>query len=268
MPTDSAPTSMDTLRMANFSHSGFCAPRRWLALSVVVASVGLAGCASAPQQTAAHPQDPWEGYNRSMMAFNDQVDDAVFKPVATAYRDVTPDPVRTGVGNFFGNIGDLWTMVNFALQGNGEKAYNHMVRFTTNTVFGLGGLLDIATPAQIPREKQDFGLTLAHWGVQPGPYLVLPFWDPSTLRDTVALPVDWRGYVLDGLRPISHRNTLAAVRLIDKRASLLGTTDTLDAVALDRYSLVRDFYLRQRLSKNSEAASQNNDAGRIEDFDD
>ena len=268
MPTDSAPTSMDTLRMANFSRSGFCAPRRWLALSVVVASVGLAGCASAPQQTAAHPQDPWEGYNRSMMAFNDQVDDAVFKPVATAYRDVTPDPVRTGVGNFFGNIGDLWTMVNFALQGNGEKAYNHMVRFTTNTVFGLGGLLDIATPAQIPREKQDFGLTLAHWGVQPGPYLVLPFWGPSTLRDTVALPVDSRGYVLDGLRPISHRNTLAAVRLIDKRASLLGTTDTLDAVALDRYSLVRDFYLRQRLSKNSEAASQNNDAGRIEDFDD
>lgn len=268
MPTDSAPTSMDTLRMANFSRSGFCAPRRWLALSVVVASVGLAGCASAPQQTAAHPQDPWEGYNRSMMAFNDQVDDAVFKPVATAYRDVTPDPVRTGVGNFFGNIGDLWTMVNFALQGNGEKAYNHMVRFTTNTVFGLGGLLDIATPAQIPREKQDFGLTLAHWGVQPGPYLVLPFWGPSTLRDTVALPVDGRGYVLDGLRPISHRNTLAAVRLIDKRASLLGTTDTLDAVALDRYSLVRDFYLRQRLSKNSEAASQNNDAGRIEDFDD
>lgn len=268
MPTDSAPTSMDTLRMANFSRSGFCAPRRWLALSVVVASVGLAGCASAPQQTAAHPQDPWEGYNRSMMAFNDQVDDAVFKPVATAYRDVTPDPVRTGVGNFFGNIGDLWTMVNFALQGNGEKAYNHMVRFTTNTVFGLGGLLDIATPAQIPREKQDFGLTLAHWGVQPGPYLVLPFWGPSTLRDTVALPVDWRGYVLDGLRPISHRNTLAAVRLIDKRASLLGTTDTLDAVALDRYSLVRDFYLRQRLSKNSKSASQNNDAGRIEDFDD
>lgn len=268
MPTDSAPTSMDTLRMANFSHSGFCAPRRWLALSVVVASVGLAGCASAPQQTAAHPQDPWEGYNRSMMAFNDQVDDAVFKPVATAYRDVTPDPVRTGVGNFFGNIGDLWTMVNFALQGNGEKAYNHMVRFTTNTVFGLGGLLDIATPAQIPREKQDFGLTLAHWGVQPGPYLVLPFWGPSTLRDTVAMPVDWRGYVLDGLRPISHRNTLAAVRLIDKRASLLGTTDTLDAVALDRYSLVRDFYLRQRLSKNSKSASQNNDAGRIEDFDD
>ena len=268
MPTDSAPTSMDTLRMANFSRSGFCAPRRWLALSVVVASVGLAGCASAPQQTAAHPQDPWEGYNRSMMAFNDQVDDAVFKPVATAYRDVTPDPVRTGVGNFFGNIGDLWTMVNFALQGNGEKAYNHMVRFTTNTVFGLGGLLDIATPAQIPREKQDFGLTLARWGVQPGPYLVLPFWGPSTLRDTVALPVDWRGYVLDGLRPISHSNTLAAVRLIDKRASLLGTTDTLDAVALDRYSLVRDFYLRQRLSKNSEAASQNNDAGRIEDFDD
>ena len=254
--------------MAHFSPKGAAASRRWLAPLVVATGIGLAGCASAPQQTAAHPQDPWEGYNRSMMAINDHIDDAVLKPVATAYRDVTPQPVRTGVGNFFGNIGDLWTMVNFALQGNGTKAYNHMVRFTTNSVFGLGGLIDIATPAQIPREKQDFGLTLARWGMQPGPYLVLPFWGPSTLRDTVALPADWKGYVLDEMHPIATRNALTALRLTDKRASLLGTSDTLDAVALDRYSLVRDFYLRQRLTRSTGAAPPNDDAGRIEDFDD
>lgn len=240
--------------------------RRALAPVVVLASLGLAGCASTSQsQQAAHPHDPWERYNRSMTTFNDRVDDAVFKPVANAYQSVTPQPVRTAVGNFFSNIGDLWTMVNFALQGNGEKTYTHLVRFTTNTTLGLGGLIDIATPAQLPREKQDFGLTLARWGVKPGPYLVLPFFGPSTLRDAAALPIDWRGYLLDDLRPVSHRNSLAALRWTHKRAVLLGTTDTLDAVALDRYSLVRDFYLRQRDPKLYE---QGDDAGRIEDYDD
>jgi phospholipid-binding lipoprotein MlaA len=242
------------------------AARRALAPLLVVASLGLAGCASAPQQNqAAHPQDPWERYNRSMTTFNDRVDEAVFKPVATAYQTITPQPVRTGVGNFFDNIGDLWSMVNFALQGKGEKAYNHLVRFTTNTTLGLGGLIDIATYAQIPRERQDFGLTLAHWGIKPGPYLVLPLIGPSTLRDTVALPVDWQGYVLNDMHPVSHRNSLTALRWTDKRARLLNTTDTLDAVALDRYSLVRDFYLRQR---DPGLYEQGDDAGRIEDFDD
>ena len=230
---------------------------------VIGACVVLAGCAAVPEGQARHPQDPWEGYNRSMMAFNDTVDDAVFKPVATAYKTVTPQPMRTGVTNFFSNVGDLWSMVNYVLQGRGEQAYNHMVRFTTNTTLGLGGLLDIATEAQIQRKKQDFGLTLAHWGVKPGPYLVLPFFGPSTLRDTVALPVDWNGYALTHLYPVSHRNTLAGLRWTNQRANLLGTTDTVDAVALDRYSLIRDFYLRQRAPK-----APDSDAGRVENFDD
>ncbi len=229
---------------------------------VIGACVVLAGCAAVPEGQARHPQDPWEGYNRSMMAFNDTVDDAVFKPVATAYKTVTPQPMRTGVTNFFGNVGDLWSMVNYVLQGRGEQAYNHMVRFTTNTVFGLGGVLDIATEAQIAREKQDFGLTLAHWGMKPGPYLVLPFFGPSTVRDTVALPVDGRGYVLDEIYPVSLRNSLAALRWADKRANVLDASDTLDAVALDRYSLVRDFYLQRR-----DPRTQDENAGQVEDFD-
>lgn len=229
----------------------------------LVAAVALTGCASTP---ATNPQDPYEGYNRSMTKFNDTVDDAVFKPVATAYQTVTPSPVRTGVTNFFGNLGDLWTMVNYALQGNGEQTYNHMVRFTTNTVLGLGGFLDIATAMQVNRSKQDFGLTLGSWGIKPGPYLVLPFFGPSTVRDTVALPVDWQGYVLADLRPISHRNSLIGLNLVSKRANLLNASDTLEAASLDRYTLMRDFYLQLR---NSASSQQNNeDAGRVENFDD
>lgn len=229
----------------------------------LVAGVALAGCASTQ---AGNPQDPYEGYNRSMTKFNDAVDEAVFKPVATAYQTVTPSPVRTAVSNFFGNLGDLWSGVNHALQGNGEQTYNHVVRFTTNTVLGLGGLLDIATEMQVERNKQDFGLTLGRWGVKPGPYLVLPFLGPSTVRDTVALPVDWQGNVLGDLRPVSHRNTLTGLRLVDIRANLLTATDTLDAAALDRYALMRDFYLKQR--SRSLQAENDEDAGRVESYDD
>ncbi|WP_284335149.1 VacJ family lipoprotein [Comamonas sp. NoAH] len=233
------------------------------AASLIVAGVVLSGCASTQ---AANPQDPYEGYNRSMTRFNDAVDDAVFKPVATAYQTITPTPVRTAVTNFFGNLGDLWSLVNHALQGNGEQAYNHVVRFTTNTVLGFGGLLDIATEMQVDRNKQDFGLTLGSWGIKPGPYLVLPFLGPSTVRDTVALPVDWQGYVLADLRPVSHRNSLTGLNLINKRANLLNASDTLDAASLDRYALMRDFYLKQR----DRSSSQDNDdnAGRVESYDD
>lgn len=244
----------------------FAMSARWRqagAACLVVAGLALTGCASTQ---ATNPQDPYESYNRSMTKFNDTVDDAVLKPAATAYKTVTPSPVRTGVSNFFTNLGDLWSMVNHALQGNGEQTYNHMVRFTTNTVLGLGGLLDIATEMQVERNKQDFGLTLASWGVKPGPYLVLPFFGPSTVRDTLALPIDWQGYVLADLKPVSHRNSLMGLSLVSKRAGLLDATDTLDAAALDRYTLMRDFYLKQR---NPAANSSNDDnAGRVESFDD
>lgn len=230
--------------------------------AVLAGSMVLVGCASVP---APNPQDPYEGYNRSMTRFNDAVDEAVLQPVARTYQTIAPQPVRTGVTNFFGNIGDLWSMVNHALQGNGEQTYNHMVRFTTNTVLGVGGLLDIATEMQVPRNKQDFGLTLARWGVKPGPYLVLPLLGPSTVRDTVALPVDWQGNVLGDLKPMSHRNSLTGLRLVNTRANLLTVTDTLDGASLDRYALMRDFYLKQR----DPGSRQHNDdnAGRVESYD-
>ena len=235
-------------------------------VALIAATSALAGCAATQGTAQAHPQDPFESYNRAMTSFNDTVDDAVLKPVASAYQTVTPQPIRTGVNNFFGNVGDLWSLFNHTLQGNGEKAYNHMVRFTTNTVLGLGGLLDIATEMQVMRDKQDLGLTLAHWGVQPGPYLVLPLLGPSTVRDAVALPIDFKGYLLNDMHPVTHRNTLTGLRLIDTRANLLGATNTLDAAALDRYSLMRDFHLKQRNPRNHNADDA--DAGRVESYED
>lgn len=228
---------------------------RWSAIAAVSAgALALGGCAA----TGSNPQDPYESFNRKVQSFNDGVDDAVLKPVATAYQTVTPQPVRTGVGNFFGNVGDLWSMVNHLLQGNGLQAYNHMVRFTTNTVLGIGGLLDIATEMGVDRQKQDFGRTLGSWGIKPGPYLVLPFLGPSTVRDTVALPADWNGNVLTELRPISHRNALVGLKVVDDRARFLKAGDVVDTVALDRYTLLRDVYLQSR---------QRNGDGRVEDMD-
>lgn len=228
---------------------------RWSAIAAVSAgALALGGCAA----TGSNPQDPYESYNRKMQSFNDGMDDAVLKPVAKAYQTVAPQPVRTGVSNFFGNVGDFWSMVNHLLQGNGLQAYNHMVRFTTNTVLGLGGLLDIATEMGVDRNKQDFGRTLGAWGVQPGPYLVLPLLGPSTVRDTVSLPVDWEGDLITQMHPISHRNSLTGLRIVDLRSRLLKAGDMADAVALDRYSLVRDVYLQSR---------QRSGDGRIEDMD-
>jgi len=204
------------------------------------------GCASAPPNYIAHPADPFEQYNRSMTKFNDGVDNAVMKPVATAWKTVTPQPVRTGVGNFFGNLGDAWSFINNLLQFRGRAAFDSLVRFGTNSTLGLGGMLDIASAAGIERHKQDFGQTLGRWGVPTGPYLVLPLLGPSTVRDTVALPVDSLADALRTVKPVRARNGLYVLRAVNQRAQLLGATSVLDAAALDPYSFTRDVYLGLR----------------------
>ena len=137
---------------------------RWAAL--LLGAALMSGCATGPN---ANPADPFEPFNRGVHSFNDSVDKAVIKPVATVYRDVTPQPVRTGVSNFFGNLGDAWSFVNNLLQFRGLEAYESLVRFTTNTFFGLGGVLDIASEAGIERHKQDFGLPRGRGGGPTGP---------------------------------------------------------------------------------------------------
>ena len=210
------------------------------ALALLVLTGALSGCASGP------PHDPLEPYNRGMTEFNESVDAVVLKPVATTYQHVTPALVRTGVSNFFANIGDAWSFVNNALQLRAEGSLNSAVRFTVNTFFGLGGLLDIAGEMGVDRYKQDFGLTLGRWGVPPGPYLVLPLLGPSTVRDTLAMPIDWKGNLLHDVDPKASRYSFYGLRLVDTRANLLRASTVLDAAALDKYSFMRDVYLRLR----------------------
>lgn len=219
------------------------APHRRLMGALAVSALVLAGCASGPH---AHPQDPFEPYNRSMTRFNDAVDNAVLKPVATGYQQVVPALARTGVNNFFANLGDAWSFVNNTLQLRGEAAMSSFFRFGINTFLGLGGVLDIASEMRLERHKQDFGLTLGHWGVPAGPYVVLPLLGPSTVRDTLALPVDTQASLIREVDHIATRNSMYALRLIDTRASFLRAGEVLDGAALDKYTFTRDVFLRVR----------------------
>ncbi len=215
---------------------------RALQLAGVALLVLATGCASGPRTS---PNDPFEPFNRGVSRFNDGVDEAVLKPVATAYQNVTPRRVRTGVSNFFGNLGDLWSAVNSALQLKPQAAAENFMRFNVNTLLGLGGLLDIASEMNIDRQKEDLGRTLAYWGVPSGPYLVLPLLGPSTVRDAAAIPVDALG------NPLSYadgktQTVLGALRVVEVRANLLRASSVLDEAALDKYSFTRDAFLQRR----------------------
>jgi phospholipid-binding lipoprotein MlaA len=203
----------------------------------------LAGCATGPK---ANPADPLEPWNRGVYQFNDVLDRNVLKPVATAYQESVPELLRRGVGNFFGNLGDAWTTVNSVLQLKGQAAGESFTRFWVNTVFGLGGVLDVASEMQIPRHNEDFGQTLGYWGIGSGPYLVLPLLGPSTVRDTAALPAEWRGDLVTHLEPGSTRTSLFVTRVVDRRARLLKQESLMDQAALDKYSFLRDSYLQYR----------------------
>lgn len=223
-------------------------------IAALALAATLSGCA-----TSNNPNDPLEGFNRAMFSFNDGVDKVALKPVAQAYDTVVPGPVQTGIGNFFGNIGDLWSSINQLLQGRIEQGVSTFMRVAINTTFGLGGVLDVATEARLPREKSDFGQTLGKWGVGSGPYLVLPFFGPSTLRDTAGLPIDLYGDLWTYKRPVRWRNVGSVVRVIDRRAQLLDAGSLLEDAALDKYDFVRDAYLQRRQSQINNSRSGDGD---------
>lgn len=214
-----------------------------VALLLAASLAGLQGCASTPGRD---PRDPLEPMNREVTKFNEGVDRALLKPVATVYRNHVPPLVRTGVSNFFGNLGDLWSGVNSTLQLKIPDAMQNFMRFSVNTFFGLGGILDIASDANIERHKEDFGQTLGRWGVPAGPYIVLPFLGPSTLRDTVALPIDRRGNPVHYISDTDLRNSAYVLRAVDIRSNLLRVGEVLNDAALDKYSFTRDAYLQRR----------------------
>ena len=202
-----------------------------------------AGCASGP---ALNPRDPWEPFNRRVSAFNEDLDDAVVRPVAKAYQHVLPELVRTGVSNFFGNISDIWSVLNNVLQLKPRESAEMVVRVGVNTVFGIAGVMDLATEMKLERHREDFGQTLGFWGVPTGPYVVLPVLGPSTLRDALALPVDAKGNLINSVNETSSRVSLQVLRVVDIRAGLFGAGNFLDNAALDKYSFVRDAYLQRR----------------------
>ena len=204
----------------------------------------VSGCAT----TSNNPRDPLEGFNRAMFSFNDALDGAIIKPVAQGYQSVLPPLIRAGVSNFFSNVDDVWEAVNNALQGKIDEALQDVMRFAVNTVMGLGGVLDIASDMGLQKHNEDFGQTLGKWGIGSGPYLVLPFVGPSSLRDGGGLLVDWRYDPFFRISNIPVRNTLLALRTIDTRADLLGATDVLEQAALDKYTFVRDAFFQLRRS--------------------
>ncbi|MGQ0708517.1 MAG: MlaA family lipoprotein [Rhodoferax sp.] len=221
---------------------------RWSRCVRWIGAVGMAlafsGCATVAQPDA---RDPWEPWNRGMFGFNEAVDKAVVKPVAQGYEAVTPSWFRKGVGNFFSNLGDVWSAVNNALQGRGKDTGDSIGRVMVNSTIGVLGLVDVASDLGIERHSANFGLTLGRWGMGPGPYVVLPVLGPSTLRDTAGLPVDLYGSPLAAVVPDPpSRNGFIVLNAVDTRAKLLGAGDVLDGAALDKYSFVRDAYLQRR----------------------
>lgn len=206
----------------------------------------VSGCAVLPQGHTADSSDPFERYNRAAYSFNDLVDTAILKPVARAYKWLTPIVVQRGVSNVFANISDLPTAVNDLLQGKPSLAAQHVGRFAVNSTFGLLGVLDLATPMGLPRQREDFGQTLGRWGLASGPYLVLPLLGPSSVRDTFGLVVNY------GLEPMAYlkdedwRWGLTGLLVVDRRASVLEIEKTLNSIELDPYLFVRDAYLARR----------------------
>lgn len=223
----------------------------------------LSGCATQSNK------DPLEGMNRGIYKFNQVADDAVIKPVAKGYKAITPTPIRTGVNNFFSNLGMITTVVNDLLQLKFAHAFTDAGRFVINSTFGIAGFIDVASMDKIEKRKEDFGQTLGYWGVGSGPYLVLPLLGPSSVRDTTGLVVD-----TTTSDPITYTHNIGEIRLhnqlrtaqfIDKRAELLTATDLVDDASLDPYAFTRDAYLQRRASQIQDGAAQANNHEEFEE---
>jgi phospholipid-binding lipoprotein MlaA len=212
---------------------------------LLLAVLAVQGCATVPQPNA---RDPLESFNRTVFGFNEAVDKAVIKPIATGYLAVTPNWFRKGVGNFFNNLEDMWSVVNNGLQGRGQDFSDSVGRVMVNTTIGMVGIFDVASDLNIERHTADFGLTLGRWGVPPGPYVVLPILGPRTLREVAALPVDTAGMPVYNIGDQDTRTLLPIVDVVDIRARYLNAGNVLEGAALDSYTFRRDAYFQRQRS--------------------
>lgn len=223
-------------------------------------SLGLSGVCHADEQ------DPWESFNRAMFTFNDTADKYVLKPVTKGYRKVTPEPMRRGVSNVFGNALELRNVVNGLLQGKPGQAGKNTGRFLINTTLGVAGLFDVAQHMGLEKgDGEDFGQTLAVWGVNDGPYLVLPLLGPRTLRDAAATPVDWAS---DPVTYIDHTRTAYEVRALDFIDTRSGLMAMEQDIGSDKYTLLRDAYLQRREYLIKDGEVEDTFGSDMDDFED
>ena len=217
-----------------------------MAAAGILALAALA-CGCATTGGAANPADPLEPFNRGVYEFNDAVDRYALKPLARGYRKVVPEPLQLMVRSFFGNLGDVVTAANNLLQAKPRAALIDLSRVVVNSTLGFGGVADVASELGLRGHSEDFGQTLGWWGVPSGPYLVLPFFGPSTFRDAPARVVDAWSHPLDWSDPsVRVRNSLLGLYIVSGRADLLDAERVVEGAALDRYSLIRDGWLQRR----------------------
>ncbi len=248
---------------------------RIIRLAALLGAASLAaGCATVNNP---NPDDPWESYNRSMYTFNDTVDQALLKPIASGYQALTPQPVQTCINNIFNNVVDVWSAANSFLQGRGHDFVNTLGRVLFNSTMGLGGCIDVASMNGSRRIQNDFGVTLGVWGIGSGPYFVLPFLGSSSIRDASAT----LGTIAVGISPITPvfeidniplRNSIVGLYTVDTRASLLDADRLVNEVALDRYSFIRDAYIQRRRaqvdSRRANAAAPDYTEDNLPDYSD
>ncbi len=213
--------------------------RMWL----IATSLLMSGCATTSSNNV---NDPLEGYNRSMYSFNDTFDKVLLKPVAKGYNAVIPEPISWGISNIFSNFNEITVIINDLLQFKFAQAADDTGRFLLNSTVGFAGLFDVAGHAGYEKNNEDFGQTLAVWGVDSGPYFVFPIIGPSTIRDSAALFVDWQTAVVPYIDHVPTRNELLGLYAIDTRANRLGVKKVLDEATDDEYAFVRDAYLQRR----------------------
>ena len=214
---------------------------RRTALILAGATALLSGCAAAPSR-----DDPFEPWNRGMYEVHQVIDGNLIKPIAEAYVKNMPVPIRTGVSNFFGNIDDLFTGINNVLEGRGDQAGDDFGRVLLNSTFGVLGVFDLASMAGINKDKKDFGITFGKWGIPQGPYLFVPLFGPTTVRDGTGTLVRYFIGPVGYIDNIALRNSIYAVGYLDLRAQALSAESVLDTAALDRYRFLRNAYLRNR----------------------
>lgn len=253
MPSFAAPESATTsaIKAAN-------APASTLAVDNKPADPAVIDDDEDEDTMAVSPGDPYEKFNRAMFNVNEGLDKYVLKPVASFYNLIMPRPLNEGIHNFFVNIDTVPTIANDILQFNFYQAANDIWRVGVNTTVGIGGLFDVASRIKLMPYKNDFGMTLAKWGYAQSSYIVLPFWGPRTIRDTISLPVDYYAFsVYPRIRSEKLRYGLYALSVVDWRAQVLKHQDLFDTAAVDKYAFMRNAYIQYRSNaiKNNEHRS-------------